>query len=96
MLPIQSLIPEDFSQLVHTVEAAHHQLLQIQLGADSQSEILILAVAVCMERSGHCTSGLAAQNRRLHLHEALVLHEGANEADDLRSSEWATGTLLRV
>mmetsp|Transcript_45048 Transcript_45048/g.75791 ORF Transcript_45048/g.75791 Transcript_45048/m.75791 type:complete len:245 (-) Transcript_45048:852-1586(-) len=78
-------IAEDAADLVHTLEAAHHEALQVQLRCDAQCEVHVEGVVVGLEGLGLGTPGLAVQSRRLDLQEALGIQDVAERGCYLRT-----------
>jgi hypothetical protein len=66
--------------LVDTLEAAHGEALQIQLGRHPQVEVEVERVVVGDERPGGGAAGNELHHGGLHLHEAAPVEEAADVA----------------
>ena len=73
-----ALVAEVLRQLVHLLQPADDQPLQVELVRDSQIEILVEQVRVRHERLGEPAAVARLQDRRLHLDEALAVEVAAN------------------
>jgi hypothetical protein len=63
----RTLVAEQPAELVHPVDAAHHKLLQVQLGRNAQEQVHVQLVVVRHKRSRCCAAGNHVEDRRLHL-----------------------------
>ena len=76
------LVPEVAIDLVHPVEPAHHQALEVQLGGHAQVERHVERVVVRHERLGRRAPRDRLHHRGLHLEEAPRVEEGAQGRDE--------------
>ena len=81
---VDALVAEVAAYLVDAVDAAHHQLLQVELGRDAHEQVHVEVVVVRDERLGRGAAGDHVHERRLDLEEAQVVEERAQVLDDLR------------
>ncbi len=80
MVAVHSLIAEVLAYLVNTLEAAHDEALQVELGGDTHVHILIERIEVGDERTGRGTAGNHLQGRSLHLGIAGLIEHAAHGA----------------
>lgn len=64
---INLLVSEHASDLVHSVEPSDDELLEVELGCDSEEQVLLEVVVVGDERLGGRSSGKRGHHRRLDL-----------------------------
>ena len=76
-----ALVAEVLRDLVHLLEPADDQALQVQLVRDAEVDVLVEVVRVRDERLGEGASVLRLQDRRLDLDEALAVEIRANRGD---------------
>ena len=67
MRPVDALVPEVVPDLVHAVEAAHDEPLEIQLVGDAQVQRHVERVVVRRERPRRRAAVQRLQHRRLDL-----------------------------
>jgi len=79
------LVAEAPVDLVHALEAAHDEALEVQLGRDAQVEVHPERVVVGPERPRDRAAGDRLHHRRLDLEEAARLEEGAERAHEPRA-----------
>jgi len=77
-----ALVAEVAVDLVHAVQAAHHEALEIELGGDPEVQGHIQRVVVGDEGLGGRPAGNGLHHRRLHLEKAAGVEEGAQLADE--------------
>ncbi len=77
-----ALVPEVSIDLVHPVQAAHHQALEVQLGRDAQVERHVERVVVRHERLGRGAPRDRLHHRGLHFEEAPRVEERAQGRDE--------------
>ena len=82
MLGRHALVPEDPAELVDTIEAAHHQALEVKLQRDAQEERDVERVVVGRERPRRRTAGDRLHHRRLDLQEPARVQERADRLDE--------------
>ena len=80
MRPVDALVPEVVADLVHPLEAAHDQPLEVQLVRDAQEERHVERVVVRRERPRRRAAVQRLQHRRLDLEVAEPVEEGADGA----------------
>jgi hypothetical protein len=88
------LVAEVAVDLEHTLEAAHQQPLQVELGRDAQEHLLVQRVVVGDEGLGVGAARDRVQHRRLDLQEAVLDHEVADRADRLAARHEARARVL--
>ena len=81
----QPFVAEVAIDLVHALEAADDEPLQVQLGRDSQVHIDVERVVVRDERLGDCAARNHLQHRRLDFHEVERIEEPAKVLHDARA-----------
>ena len=69
---IDALIPEEAPDLVDAIQAAHNQLLEVELRSDAQEELHVELVVVSHEGPRRCTFWDHIQYGRLHLYTATL------------------------
>ena len=75
-----ALVAKDAPQLVHPLEAAHHQPLEVQLGGNAQGEGQIQGVVVRFKRPGIGTTRHALQHRRFDLEKVAFIKPATHGA----------------
>ena len=80
--PLVTKIPVD---LVHALEAANHQPLEIQLRRNAQEIVTVHDVVMGHEWLGRGTARQRVHHRCFDFHEAERVHELPNELNDLRA-----------
>ena len=81
---VHAFVAEIPVQLVHPLEAAHHEALQIELRRDAQVERHVERVQMRDERPGVRTAVERLQHGGLHFEESPVVQPLAHGLDDLR------------
>ena len=82
VLGVHALVAEDAAHLVHTVHAAHHQPLEVQLGLDAQDHVHVQGVVVGDERPGRRADLKGGQDGGVHLQKTLLVQIGADLLQD--------------
>jgi hypothetical protein len=91
---VDTLIPEDATDLVDTVKTTDDELLEVELGGDTHEEVEVEGVVVSDEGlRGSSTSDLV-HHGRLDLEEAEVVEELADVVDDTSALDEDLATLL--
>ena len=80
-----ALVAETAVDLVHALETADHQSLQIQLRRHAQIQIQIQCVVVGNEGLGHGAARDVMHHRRLDFEEAPCVQPAPHRAEDARS-----------
>ncbi len=80
---VHALVAEVLAELVHAVEAAHDQTLEIELAGDSHVEIYVERVVVRDERTRRRAARDGLQDGSLHLHVTARVEELAHGSHDL-------------
>ena len=83
VLCVHALVAEDAADLIHTLDTAHDEALEVELGGDAQIHIDIQRIVVGYKRSGRRAAGNGVENGRLDLHIAASVKEGAHIAYEL-------------
>jgi hypothetical protein len=82
---VDALVAELAAELVHAVQAADDELLEVQLGRNAHEEVLAEVVVVREEGPRRRAAGQHVHHRRHHLEEAALVEEGAHVVDDGRA-----------
>jgi hypothetical protein len=88
------LVAEVLADLVHALEAADNQALQVQLVGDAEEQVAVERVMVGHERPGQGAAVERLQDRGLHLEEAALVEPAADRADDLGAQDEELPRLL--
>ena len=80
---INALIAELTANLIHTVQTANDQHLQVQLGSDTKVQVHVQVVVMSDEGLGNGTTGDHVHHGRLDLKEVTLIEVTANTVDDL-------------
>ncbi len=92
----EALVAEVLAQLVDPLQPAHQQPLEVQLGRDPQIQVAVERVVVGGERPCQGAAVERLQDRRLDLHEAVLVQVGAHRRDDAGTvDEQPSGRLVR-
>ena len=83
--PIHSLVPEVVADLVHPLQPADQQPLEVQLVRDAEIERHVERVVVGDERPRRRAAVERLEDRGLHLEEVPLVEEPADPADRLRA-----------
>ncbi len=94
MLVGDALVAEVLADLVHALEAADDQPLQVELGRDSEIEVLLQVVPVGDERLGEGAAVARLQDRRLDLDEPVGVEVAPDRRDDAAAGEEVGPRLL--
>ena len=94
MLVRDALVAEVLRELVHLLEAADDQTLQVQLVGDPQVEVLVEQVRARHERLGEATAVARLEDRRLDLDEPFAVEIGADGRDHPRAEDRLAPRLL--
>ena len=65
------LIPEVAVDLIHAIESADRQPLQIKLGSDPQKQIHVERVVMRLKRTRHRSARHRLHHRRFDFHKSL-------------------------
>ena len=79
---VHALVAEDAAHLVHPLEAAHDQALEVQFGFNAQEHGNIQGVVVGAEGPGRRADFQRVQHRGVHLQVAPAVQELAHGGDD--------------
>ena len=90
----EALVAEVLADLVHALEPADDQPLEVELGRDPQVHRAVERVEVRHERARERAAVERLEHRRLDLDEALVVEEAADRGDDLRARDEDVARLL--
>ena len=97
VLERDALVAEVLTELVHALEAADDQPLEVQLGGDPQVEVAVERMVVGREGTGQGAAVERLQDRRLDLDEAIAVERGAHRGDDASAVyEEAAGSSLAI
>src|SRR3954451_11481805 len=94
VLERQSLVAEVLADLVHALEAADDEPLEVELDRDAQVEVAVEGVVVGRERARDPAAVDRLEHRRLDLHDPARVEEGADRGDDLRARDEELARLL--
>ena len=83
VLGVHALVAEDAADLIHALNAADDQALEVQLGRDAHVHINIECVVVRDERARRRTAGDGAEHGGLDLHEAQAVQIAAQVGHEL-------------
>ena len=89
-----ALVTEVLADLVHLLEPADDEPLEIELRRDAQVEVGIELVVVCHERLRERASVARLEHRRLDLDEAALVEVTADRSDDAAAQDEARARLL--
>jgi hypothetical protein len=94
VLERDALVAEVLADLVHALEAAHDQPLQVQLRRDPQVEVGLELVVARHERPREGAAVAGLEDRRLHFHEARSVQVRADRGHDARPCQEDAPRLL--
>ena len=77
----EPLVAEVLADLIHALEPAHDQPLEVQLGRDPQVEVAVERVEVRRERARRRAPVQRLQRGRLDLDEPVLVEEAADLRD---------------
>ena len=80
VLGVHALVAEDAADLIHPLQAADDEPLQVQLGGDAHVHVDVQGVVVGDEGAGGGAAGDGVQHGGLHLHVAPAIQEGPQVA----------------
>ena len=80
MVAVHALVAEVLANLVDTLEAAHDEALEIELGGDAHVHVLVERIEMGDERTGTGTTGNRLQRGGLHLGVAGLVEHAAHGA----------------
>ena len=83
VLGVHALVAEDAADLIHSLQAAHDEPLQVQLRGDAHIHIDVQGVVVGDEGPGGGAAGDGVEDGGLHLHIAPLIQDTAQIADEL-------------
>ena len=89
MVAVHTLVAEILANLIDTLETAHDEALQIELGGNTHIHVLVEGIEMGNERTGRGTSGNHLQGRGLHLGIAGFVQyatQGAEHGGTLQES----------
>lgn len=84
MRHIDAFIPEDTTDLVHTVQTAYDELLEVEFRRDTEVEVEVEVVMVRNERLRRRPTRNHTRHRRLDLKETEVIEVTTDVVDDAR------------
>ena len=84
---VHALVAEVARELVHALEAAHDEALQVELVGDTEVHRDVQGVVMCDERTCRSATGDGLQHRCLHLEIAALVEETADAVDDAGASD---------
>ena len=82
-----ALVPEVLPDLVHALEPADDEALEVELGRDAQIEVGLELGRACHEGVRECSAVARLEEGRLDLDEPLLVEVPADRRDDARSKE---------
>lgn len=91
---IHALITELPSHLIHAIETANDQHLQIQLGGHAQEHVHVEFVVVSNEGLGSSTTSDGVEHGRLHGHKVTIVEPATNIRVDLCARDEDLSRLL--
>ena len=94
VLERDALVAKVLAELVHALEPADDEPLEVQLGRDAEVEVAVELVVMRHERPRERAAVARLEHRRLDLDEALAVEVGANRADDARAQHERLARLL--
>ena len=94
VLERDALVAKVLPDLVHALEAAHDQALEVELGRDAQVEVRVELVVVGRERPREGAAVARLQDRRLDLDEPPLVERAPDRRDDLRAGDERLAGLL--
>ena len=89
-----ALVAEVLADLVHALEPADDQALQVELGRDAQVEVCVQLVRVRHERVRERAAVARLEYGRLDLDEPLAVEVATDRRDDVRAQEEEVARLL--
>mmetsp|Transcript_23325 Transcript_23325/g.64452 ORF Transcript_23325/g.64452 Transcript_23325/m.64452 type:complete len:382 (+) Transcript_23325:935-2080(+) len=91
---VDALVPELPANLIHALDAAHHQLLKVQLRGNAHVKLHVEVVVVGHEGACSCTTGDHVHHGRLHLQEFPLIQVLAHKLDDLSADDKVVAHIL--
>ncbi len=83
VLCIDSLVAEYTADLKYALESADNEALEIKLQRNTESDVLIQGIVMCLKWLRRRTAGIVHQHRCLDLHEIAACEEAADLTDNL-------------
>ena len=83
VLGVHALVTEDAADLIHPLEAAHDEALQMELGGDTHIHIDVQGVVVGDKGPGGGAAGDGVEDGGLHLHIVPGVQVGTDVLDEL-------------
>ena len=80
---VHTLVAEVLADLVHALETAHDEALQVQLGGNTAIQVYVQTIVVSDEGACACTTGNALQDGGLHLGVTGLVQALAQGTDHL-------------
>ena len=87
VVSVHTFVTEVTADLIHTLQAAYDQALEVQFGRDTQIHIYVERVMMGNERTGTRTACYLLQDRGLHLRVARFIEYLTHGAQDRRAFE---------
>ena len=81
----ESFVAKDTADLIHTLESADQQPLQMQLQRDAEEHIAVERIVVRLKRTRVAAAGNLLQHGGLDIDEATLIEQATNGGDDLRT-----------
>ena len=72
MTGIYTFITEYTSDLINSLKTTNDQSLQIKFQRDTELQVFVQSVEMCLERSCSCSSGILYKHRSLYFHKAFI------------------------
>ena len=94
VLERDALVAEVLAELVHALEPADDQPLEVQLGRDAEIEVGVELVVMRDERAGEGAAVAWLEDRRLDLDEAPLVERAPDRRDDLGARDERLARLL--
>jgi len=69
---IKTFVTEYTSNLIYSFQTTNDQSLQIKFQRDTELQVFVQGVEMCLERSCSCSSGILYKHRSLYFHKAFI------------------------
>ena len=69
---IKTFVTEYSSDLIYSFQTTNDQSLQVKFQRDTELQIFVQGVEMCLERSCSCSSGILYKHRSLYFHKAFI------------------------